>query len=197
MKILHKCALLCALLATSLAHAAPRTFNFMFDGASFGNGATALGFITFEDALLNNTFDLNRQFVNYTYAIGGPEVLSLSVTVSGASAGNGIFGMADFDYVEWQTNGTLNLSQQLVGQPTRDQPWGTPDAGLGGDFNLHTISALSPSGAGAFELMTAGGESMLLVAMAPVSAVPEPAAWATLICGIGLLLALVGGRRSQ
>jgi hypothetical protein len=195
MKTLHKCALVCAMLVTSLAHAAPRTFDFVFDGGAAANSAKAVGAITFEDILLNNTFDPNQQFVNYIYAIGGPEVLALSVTVSGASAGNGVFGMADFDHVEWQTNGTLNLGQQLVGQPTRDKPWGTPEAGLGGDFNLFARSALAPSGVAPFELSSAGGESMLLVSMAPASAVPESATWAMLVSGFGLLLLALAGRR--
>jgi hypothetical protein len=65
--------------------------------------------------LLANVFDPNAQFTNYVYYIGGPEVLALSVTVSGASADNGIFGSQDFDRVEWQPNGTLQLAKQLVG----------------------------------------------------------------------------------
>jgi hypothetical protein len=108
--------------------------------------------------LLANVFDPNAQFTNYVYYIGGPEVLALSVTVSGASADNGIFGSQDFDRVEWQPNGTLQLAKQLVGQPTVNQLWGTPLAGLGGDFNLFGIFAFAPRGVASFELASAGGK---------------------------------------
>jgi hypothetical protein len=197
LKSLYKQALFLAFfLGGSLAQAAPRTFDFIFDGASFHNAARAVGTITFDDVLLDNTLDPLLQYVNYAYAPSGPVVLALSVNVSGALDGNGNFGAADFNRVEWQTNGVLDLGLPLVGQATVDSPWGTPDS-LGGDFNLFRLSRSAPNGVGPFELQTAGGESMLLVAMSPaVTAVPEPGAWAMLACGCGLLV-LVRQRRRR
>ena len=188
MTVLKKCVFAIALLlAGAAALASPRTFSFVFSGSTFANSAKAAGTITFEDTLLNNTFGAATQFTNFVYAVGGPELLALKVVVSGASAGNGSFGMAAFDRVEWQTNGTLNLDQQLIGQPTTNAPWGTADAGLGGDFNLFSLAGSAPTGVAPFELSTAGGESMHLISMAPISAVPEPGLAALFMCGLALL----------
>ena len=198
MKTLNRCLLVVVLLLSGLSvHAAPRTFSFAFDGAFFANTAKAIGTITFEDTLLANTFDQNMQYTNYVYSTGGLELLALSLTVSGASEGNRTFDLADFHRVEWQTNGTLNLNAQLVGQPTVDDPWGTTDAGRGGDFNLFGSSASAPSGLYYFELASAGGESMRLTSMVPISAVPEPEYWAAFICGLGLLSVMARRRASM
>lgn len=188
MIVLKRCVFATALLlAGAAALAAPRTFSFVFSGSTFANSAKATGAITFEDTLLNNTFNAATQFTNFVYAVGGPELLALQVVVSGASAGNGSFGMAAFDRVEWQTNGTLNLDQQLIGQPTANAPWGTAGAGLGGDFNLFGLAASAPTGVAPFELSAAGGESMQLISMAPISAVPEPGPVALFAGGLALL----------
>jgi hypothetical protein len=183
-----------ALLMTSLATAAPVTFNFTFDDP--GSSALAVGSITFEDTLV-----ANPGFNNF--ALPDPAVLALTVTVTGASSGNGTFGINDFVRVVFDTNGgTFNFSAELVGQPTDGLPFGTqiPDlppakaqfyAGDAGDLNLFSVGGITradsseryanrttpaggigplpPEGVFWFLLGADGGtaEAMALVSMAP------------------------------
>ena len=145
--------------ATS-AVAAPLTFNFTFAG----NGATATGFIIFESTLLPNPGAT-------IFVLPNPAVLDLQVTVSGATAGNGTFGIGTFSSIIWNTNGaTLNLSAQLVGQPTPGSPWGTTTNGTSGDFNLFGTVAPAPRGTTQFTLGANFGaaNSMVLTSMLQV-----------------------------
>lgn len=169
--------------ATS-TNATPITFNLTYSGASFNNAAVGAGYITFDDALLPNP-----QFSQTVFPLS-PMVLGISLTISGATSGNGTFGLHDFDYFYWNTNGAnLNFSQELVGQPTNDAPWGTSDIAnpeIGGDFNLFGNGGTAPLGTWFFQLTTnmGGGDHMLLTSMTP-SSVPEPATmW---LIGSGLL----------
>jgi hypothetical protein len=76
----------------------------------------------------------------------------------------------------WDTRGAaLNLSTELVGQPTTAGAWGTP-SGYAGDFNLFNSTPAAPEGTWYFTLTTAGGsgDSMLLTSF---QAVPEPSTW--------------------
>lgn len=188
--------LLASLAAT--ASAAPITFPFRFvDPAST---AQAVGSITFEDTLLANP-GLNE------FSLPNPAVLALTVTVSGSAAGDGSFGIADFDEVVFDTNGgTLDFSSQLVGQATTGGSWGTPD-GNSGDFNLLSGGApkgaeryadqpntpgganTPPNGVFFFTLGANGGndEPMVLTAMGGNGSAP-----ATLPIGPGAWLALAG-----
>ena len=180
-------AILITVMAAS-AHAGLITFSVEWSGANFGNSAVATGTITLDDTLLPNPGD--------TGDWPGP-VTALQITVSGASSGNGTFGMADFDSWTWQTNGgTLDLGTELVGQPTAEDPWGTSSIGDGGDFNFFNTGASpsAPNGVEYFWLATNGGvgDSMELTSMAPIMApIPEPA-------GLGLLgLAMLAMRRRR
>jgi len=140
--------------------AAPITFDFTFSGESLGNTAIATGFISITDASLipNPTHRwCDRQ-------PSGPAISALSITVSGASSGNGTFSIDAFKSIIWDTGGVaLDLTQELVGQPTDGapygDPWGTPVIPpSGGDFNLIGLSAPTPSGIGPFDsLQTSGG----------------------------------------
>lgn len=99
---------------SGIAVAAPVTLSF-----TYANGAaTAVGSITLETTLLNNPG-------TNLLVLPSPAVLALSVTVSGASAGNGTFGIADFVRVDFDTSGaTLDFTQNLVGQSTPGETWG-------------------------------------------------------------------------
>jgi hypothetical protein len=155
------------------------------------NSATASALITFDLTNLPNPNSLSNIFLrpvtNY--------ITALSLTVSGASAGNGTFGLSDFSssgLFFWNTNGaTLDLTKQLVGQSTPGGPWGTCFDETCGDFNL-IGSGTAPVGAAAFTLATNGdlisGQFMVLTSFNPV---PGPIAGAGLpgliFAGVGLL----------
>ena len=196
------------------AHAEPITFNFTFSSAAVSNrpsgqfpnyhgfsaavvhgqaAATATGSITFERALLANPGAND-------FTLPDPAVLALTVTVSNASSGNGTFTLSDFNEVIFDTNGgTLNFNQELVGQPTSEDPWGTPSGGAGGDFNFFIPqaarqqgAALPPNGVFWFTLGADGGnaDSMQLTSLAlagpAAAAVPALSPW-TLAALAGLL----------
>ena len=112
-----------------------QTFDLTWSGV--GNSAMATGQITIDTTLLPNP---TAVFVALDITA---DVTAFSITVSGASAGNGTFGLADFSSFDWGTNGaTLDLTRELVGQPTigipgggsAGQPWGTNHQGLAGTF---------------------------------------------------------------
>ncbi len=180
-----------SLLLGGVAHAAPITFDFTFSNSE--TGAQAVGSITFESTLLPNPGCTD-------FPLPNPAVLALQVTVSGATSGNGSFTLNDFDDVRFCTNGgTLILTQELVGQPTNNDPWGTPSDGNGGDFNLFG-AAPAPSGTNFFTLCADGGneDCMELQTMLghfsgpPTGAAPVLDRWGLAL--LVLVLIAVGGR---
>jgi len=127
---------------------------------------------------------------NNNFSLPNPAVLDLHVVVSGAASGNGTFGLADFSSVRFQTNGgTLDLTRQLVGQPTSQNPFGTTDGcpltgplgGTGGDFNLFNSTASAPNGEWFFTLLANHGtaDCMVLKSLAPpqLEIVPTLSRW--------------------
>ena len=171
--------------------AAVITFDLAWSGVSYGNSASAVGTISLDDSLLPNP----------GFVFGdplSPTVTALSITVSGASSGNGTFNMSDFDFWFWDTNGaTLDLSSQLVGQNTLGNPWGTPQS-MSGEFNLFALTVQgAPLGSDYFTLRTnnGSGDLMLLTSFSPqTAAVPEPTSIAIFGIGAGLM-SLVSNRR--
>ena len=184
------------------AIAAPVTLNFTFTSPS--SAATAVGHITFESTLLANPG-------SSSFSLPDPAVIDLQVVVSGAASGNGTFGIGDFSSIAFDTNGgTLNLAQQLVGQPTGDAPWGTTDGcalsgplgGTGGDFNLFAAGPPAPIGEWWFTLVADNGDAdcMVLTSMAPASAVapvPTLSQWGfvALVVALGCVAAVSLRRR--
>jgi hypothetical protein len=163
-----------------------RTFDVEWSGAPLGNSARASGLITLNLAVLPNPGGCTGPCMSIR-----PFIQSLSITVTGADAGNGTFGIRDFAMLSWSTGGsTLDLTQQLVGQPTTIAPWGTPCAAaqqpMCADFNLYSrfaitgsgnpfapTAAATPSGIAPFIFDTDGGappgNRMFLMSFAPVS----------------------------
>ena len=167
------------------ARAAVYVFDITYSGASRGNTATAFGTITLEDP------------PNPGFSSDFSKVISLTLTVSGASSGNGTFTKSDFIGWSWATNGgTLDLDAELIGQSTDDLPWGTDNFGGGaGDFQLIAAQGSgAPNGTWLFEQTTSEGSGnlMFLTSMSPDSiAAPEPgqvAASLLLLCGLGIYL---------
>ena len=189
--------------ASAPAHATLRTFDLLWSGASYGNTASATGVIVIDDTLLPNP-----SFGYYFTNPGGIGIQSLSVTITGASSGNGTFTLPDFAFVAWDTNGVaLDLTQDLVGQPTAGAPWGTSDYNnpdIGGDFNLfggtpYGTTPGAPAGTWYFELTTNEflGDKMLLTSFAPraISSVPEPGVIAFGVLAGGSVLGLIARKR--
>ena len=160
-------------------------YNITYSGASRSNTATAFGTITLEDP------------PNPGSSSDFSKVISLTLTVSGASSGNGTFTKSDFIGWSWATNGgTLDLDAELVGQDTLDLPWGTDIfEGGAGDFQLFAAQGSgAPNGTWLFQQTTSegSGDPMLLTSMSPESlAAPEPgqvAASLLLLSGLGIYL---------
>jgi hypothetical protein len=185
------------LLVAGTAQAVPITFDFTFQDPN--STAQAVGFVTFEANLLPNPERCDED--NSGFDLPDPAVLALQVTVSGATSGNGTFDLTDFGSIAWCTNGArLNLCTEIVGQPTRDDPWGTPSGGDGGDFNLFGDTPQAPEGEWYFTLCADDGraECMSLTTMlarecvAIPGRVPVPALdWKGLV-GVILTMLAVG-----
>lgn len=185
-------ALTLAVLLPSLASAQIRTFNLSYSGAQFGNQASALGSVTFDLGVLPNG---PTNLANVSKATLG--LLDWTLTVSGATTGNGVFTLADLETVPGQQNGwiwilsaPLDLDAELVGQAGfNDFNWcaGSNSCGNPG----------APGGAAAFIIQTAGetGDRLRLTSM--VANVPEPATGLLLLVGLTGVAASAVRRRPQ
>ncbi len=138
-----------------------------WSGAEFANGAEAHGIITLNSNLFpfssNGAFDTAEAL----------EITDFSLTVTGASNGNGSFRLADFAAFSWNTNGTeLDWGVDLAGQSVSGGIWGSSD---GGDFGFLASSSSAPTLSSAFRLTTANGagDTISLVSFRPV---PVPGA---------------------
>ncbi len=151
-----------------------------WSGASFGNGASAVANFTLDTSLLTNP-----GFSSFAGASFSSAFQNFQLTVSGASAGNGVFTGSDYSLIFLNTAlGMLDFHSELVGQTTPGGLWGaTAFPTMVGDFNFFSngLTLLTPSGSSVFSLLSGGGESMLLTTFAPVSAapvaVPETSTW--------------------
>jgi hypothetical protein len=165
------------LVATAGPGKADTVFDLAWSGAAFGNDASATGTITLNLADIKNPGTTEQDVT--------PFVTDFSITVTGASSGDGTFNFSDFNgappsqvggfYII--TGGTLDFSSQLVGQSTPEGPWASKHDGSTGDFNIFNngTDLNAPEGTFFFQLTTAdgNGDNMYLTSFAP-AAVPEP-----------------------
>jgi hypothetical protein len=162
--------LLVGLLLSSANALASTTFSLAFSGAEFLNSAEAYGTITFEPAPPNPTGEFG------TLLFPDFEVSAFSLTVSGASSGNGTFELDDFSFFTWNTKGVeLDLSQDLIGQITVEGKLWASEEGAGG-FGLEAASGSgAPQSLAWYVLQTneLAGDYLRLTSFTPV---PVPAA---------------------
>ena len=143
-------------------------FAVTWSGLGLGNAATATGIIKIDDTVLLNPGQNDTS--------SSPFVVDFRMTVSGASAGDGNFGPADFPDILLRTGPgnsgdlPLDFSQELVGQDTGTDPWGTQSSGDGGDFNLFSAVGNAPTAVGEFTLCANGGagDCMELTSFKPI-----------------------------
>jgi len=168
-----------------------QTYNLAWSGAYYSNSASATGQITLDLTTLPNPNYNNIQRIT-------SDITSLTVTVTGATIGNGTWTLASLNDDRWWTDGaTLDMRTELVGQPTPNNPWGTPDLNSG-DFNLWFNNG-GPGGANAFTLAAAsgGGNKMLLTEFDPVTATPEPCSFIFLGSGLAALAGMARRKIGQ
>ncbi len=110
----------------------------------------------------------------------GPYVSSLTLTVTNSPVGDGIYTLADYNILVWDTNGTVDFSKNLIGQIS-DFNFIDPDFA---DPNVLIPTGVAPV------IMRAGDSGFRLISAEPV---PEPSGLIAL--GAGLLsLAAVRSR---
>jgi PEP-CTERM motif len=152
------------------AQAGSITYDLTYSGASFGDSAVGTGTVTIDTSLLNNP--------GSTDTATSPFVDAFAITISGATSGNGTFGMADFAGFALDTNdATLNLTTQLVGQTTPNGEWGVGDSG-NFRFAINDNDPSAPATTfGQFIIGTNGGQGdrLRLTSFVPeITSVPEP-----------------------
>ncbi len=100
---------------------ADQSFILKWSGSSFDNGATATATLTLNSAgisLLQNPYSQGAS--ETANALG---ITAFSISVSGASTGNGIFTLnSTNDYFYMKHPGTLDLSQELRDLVNTDMP---------------------------------------------------------------------------
>ena len=144
------------LLAAATASAALVDYQFTYSGVPLGNTAVADGVMTLDDALFLNP-GVNG-FSSHTLGAGQP-IVAVSMTITGASSGNGTFTTTNFTPGSAQVILTLtsaiNLNIEWVGQ-----------GGLS-DFNWFGNAAPAPRGTSPNHLTTnnGSGDNMQLVSV--------------------------------
>ncbi len=166
---------------STVGWAAPVTFDLTYEGP-LGSSATGTGFITFDDAVLPNPNPNPGMPMFVSAATLG--ILDFSLTISGASIGNGTFGLPDIDTWFWGVNPPgLDLSMELVGQTEF----------LAFNYSPVALSGAPGVGPGGSTIFTneGTGDALNLIAMTPR---PVPTPSAMLLMGTGLL-GLIGYRK--
>jgi hypothetical protein len=180
------------LFASPVAHASTERFMITWSGAPYGNAGTATGEVTLDTALVG------------TGMIPISAIDDLTITVRGTIYGDGTFTKSDFSRIDFAAPGALDLTRELIGQPLGNGHVFGDTGGLGGDFNIFGIPAVSlhvPAGTGYFQMVPDeyggnGVDPLRVTSIAPLSPVPEASEAAMSITGLALLLALAQRRRT-
>lgn len=173
---------LAALVFATTAHAEMINIRAEWSGSAYGNGASAVATFTLDTSQITNP-----GFSSFSGASFLSTFQNFQITVTNASAGNGVYTTSDYGTIFLNTStGTLDFNSELVGQSTPSGAWGS-DAfpTTVGDFNFFStgVNPLAPSGATIFTLFTGGSESMLLTSFAPI---PEPNTWVMGLLAMGV-----------
>jgi len=168
-------------------------------------GAPAMAQQTFDftyalgDATATGTFDLAHSGDVLAAGDYSGWISNVHMTISGASSGNGTFTSADFGFYYFNSSTDLDLTHELVGQ---DEGAGAifGDQSTRSDLNFFGQTAGSPFGIYFFQLGTDGGngDQLRLVSLhldGVNGAVPEPASWAMMLGGFGLVGGAMRSRR--
>lgn len=166
------------LMATS---AQATLFTVKWAGA-YGSQASAIG-----------KFNINTAF-DGTGSLPSPNFSVVKMTVSGAANGNGTFYNSNFDGFAFDQTSGLDFTKELIGQSPEGTMFGPGGRGNMGNFNLGSSSG-APSGVGAFALGVGTGDMLQVTSILAVAGVPEPASWALMIGGFGLIGATARRRR--
>jgi hypothetical protein len=171
-----------------------QAYNVAWSGAFLGNDASASGTMTLDLTTLMNPTPPGGSGIDIV-----SDITSLTVTVTGASAGNGVYTLSDLCACSplgtatlWNTNGaTVDMNEPIVTQLTA----------AGGDFNLF-FTPPGPRGSQELTLATNGlsGDQIEMTQFATTlssgAPVPEPATWVTMGLGFaGLAFAGLRARR--
>ncbi len=162
-KVLFLSALVTFSTGVTTANAAEQNFALTYSGNS---GGSITGNITIEDSLLRNPNIFANRYYSSGSAFDGA-FTALSLTVTGGV--NGAFTLADFDPIAFDTaGGTLDLSQELVGQLVAGKTWGV-DAG---DFGLYSGPSSALFAPANYTLL-GGGEFYTLTSFRPLELAEE------------------------
>ena len=190
-KMAGAAAVLYALSVAPMAHAGLVTFDIKWAN---GSGVdTAFAELTLDSLLIDTAPAV-------PHAIDISRIDSLKLTVSGASAGNGLFGKQDFSSIMFYAMAPVDFSRELIGQrmvvgtdPRGDTTYGDAD-GISGGFSFFATQLTAPTSVRPFAMVTdrtVDNSDFLTVrsilARGSVSTVPEPATYAMLLAGLALV----------
>ncbi len=149
-----------------------RPFHITYSGAFYGNTAVADGVMTIDTGVLQNPGNGGGSLDI------GSTITDVSLTISGASVGNGTFTKSDFVSTTLLIHDALDLETEWVGQaqPSQGTTWGEPGSTFtAGDLNFFAADGNAPNGTFYFKLTTAGstGDSMTLTSVTPLPFVPN------------------------
>ena len=183
------------LLNSTMAQAEVKTFYFTFDGAAnqdpYKNSQKTTGFVTLNTDLIGTVLIASDR----TNRIPIDQIVDLSMTVTGAGSGNGVFTESDFSHIAFNSTSPLDYSRELVGQTlTSGRRFGDFE-GLTGRFAFSPITPSAPFSSYWYELAT-NAKAMTLTSLTAIAPVPEADTSAMLLMGAGVM-GFMARRRKQ